>query len=188
MKLTFEQIALFAKRLAALEKSQKDIDFNLSVWARDLLDALGGTKEFIQFCEVEFAMDERKALGFHRRALAVRLVADAATWNELKGFEQIGELFRDNLPIKRTEQIAIINAAKAETRTIVNVLKRRGHIPAGRPPDQWNEQPVRVSQKVHHADIVCKFIAETMNVERLPAEVRAIVKIYAPLAQPRPQA
>lgn len=132
------------KRFRALEAAQRDLDFNMSQWARDLRACFEsgkpGDNAFVKWCETELSLTEGKARhDLLVRAAAADAVKDIDTWNTVGGFKTIRAL--TELP--RKEQVACLGAVKASGYSLRTVLKERGHGPAPIAPGSGPATPIQ---------------------------------------------
>lgn len=175
------------KIFAQLLKEQKNLDYRISVAARDLRDDCASDREFIKWLDAEFGLNEIKACELLDRAAAVSVVSEADDWKELGGFEKI----RPVLAFPKREQAAIVKEAKAEVLKIPTVIRRR-HPPVPVVPmkrDTTVEMPKLrpTSRKLSDAEVLAQWIADGCQMQRgkLPAEVDVIVRMYVPNAGKR---
>lgn len=167
----------FIKLWKKIEKDQQDIDFRKSEWSRDLRKNCANDAEFVAWCDVELGMARNTADELLRRARLISVVVDASTWNRLGGYEKLQPLLMMSLP--RKEQIAIIEAAKiANYRSILPIMKQRGHAPSPRPPSPRSTERLPVVATPTAIDIkrLAEFIDETYK--NPPADIRRIIKKY----------
>lgn len=158
------------KAFHALERAQKELDYKLSCWARDLRAICASEKEFTRWCATELGLPDGKAQELLDRAAVVAVVSDVDNFNDRGGFEKL----RPILAFPKREQLAIVQAAKAEIRGIASVIKAR------HPAAPTAEMPaLRPSRKLSDADVLAQWIVDNHR-GKLPAEVDVIVRMYVP--------
>jgi hypothetical protein len=119
----------FVKRWRELERQQRDLDFNKSLWCRDLRREFPigtiGENQFIKWCDTELGLTAGQASELLARAAAVKTVPDADTWKVLGGFRAIQQL--DMVP--KHQQVNVLEAAKSSGKSLRTVIKERGYGP-----------------------------------------------------------
>lgn len=165
-----DKMIQFVKRWRDLERRQKDLDFERSVFARDLRAEFEpgrlGDDEFVNWCVVELGLTAAQARSeFLPRAQAAIAVPDVGTWNQLGGFRQTRHL----VGLTKKQQVDVVQAAKVSNKVITTVRRERGL--NGAPP--ISKPAPRVWQPVATSTSPAVIIRRTANLSQVaPANDR----------------
>ncbi len=160
----------YVKRWQELERKQKDLDYERSVFAKELRAEFGnnGDARFVKWCKDELGLTEVGANELLLRATMVKTVGDEKTWKNLGGFRAIRAV--EVLP--REKRVHVIEAAKTTGKSVATLVRENCGVP------QTTRE--RVSP-ISDAEVLAKFITSHHDESRLPPAVRTIVARYAPL-------
>lgn len=165
------------KVFAQLLREQKNLDYRMSVAARDLRADCASDAAFIKWLDTEFGMSPGQAKELLRRAAAVKVVPTADDWNALGGFSKIEPV----LEFPKREQAQIINTAKVEARSIPSVIR------AIRPISPSNPAPGPTKserKQMRDAELFAKFIVDNAAHLKIPGDVLIAVQMYVPSFRP----
>lgn len=170
-----DKMLQFVKRWRALEAAQRDLDFRISEWARDLRSEFvagkAGDDRFVSWCDQELGITKAQADGLLRRVSLLSVVPDAKTWNSFGGYEKL-------LPISdmpRKEQVATIEAAKASKLTIATIVRQRSK-PTPTATDSV-DRPERVTASpAEDAAALAEFIDQVCP--NVPRSIKRLVDRY----------
>lgn len=182
----------FIKRWREIEQTQKAIDFERSVLARDIRaefpDGDEGDKKFTDWCAHQLGLTVTGANELLLRATAAVIVPDEKTWNVVGGYRSIRHL--QDLP--KRDQVNVLEAAKSTGKAILNLVKERGlgpmlpptapraSAPVVRPPVHQFQAPAKVvdeSQAQQDAETLAKFIAKYCKT--IPRDILSIIHRYS---------
>lgn len=166
-----DKLFSFQKRWNALEKQRKDLGYQFALWARDLRAEFpkddAGDAQFIKSCVEWFkGIDEPRAKSLLTQARAAESVPDERTFLIVGGARQIEKL----APLEKKEQIATIEAAKLQNKTISTVIRERAVAQGKLPPP-----PPRVNH-LDNAQKLARYIKRTCK--KIPKDIEMILKYY----------
>lgn len=178
------------KRWIELERRSKDLDFAKSQWARDARARFArgahGDTLFVEWCVARIGVTmflAREEL--LTRAVAASVVPDEKTWKQIGGLKAIRPVH--SLP--RNVQVTVLEAAKAQGKAPINVMRERGLLPkpvveapkAVPPPRPAPVVPlpalVSKDDARKDAEFLAKFIID--NHKSIPLDVLRVVSRYA---------
>jgi hypothetical protein len=114
----------FIKEWRQLSADRKSLAYREARWAHNLRsecpDGDSGDRAFYLWLEIEIGMPPKEREAMLDKARAFKVVPDQATW-DAQGSGQIRQIVR----MPRTEQIAILDAAKVEGKKIGDVIRAR---------------------------------------------------------------
>lgn len=157
----------FIERWRDLEKRQKDLDYERSVFARDLRAALPSDAAFTKWCVAEIGLAEPAAQDLLLRAIAAKVVPDVTVWKRVGGFREI----RAVAALPRREQVNVLETAKftgQSIRSIVRGLQNKG------------DEPVELRRASPSADAqtLAHFVMEHVPQGRLTPKIKAVLARY----------
>ena len=165
----------FVKRWRALEAAQRDLDFKISEFARDVRSEFPagkvGDDRFTAWLDVELGFTKAQADGLLRRVSLLSVVPDVKTWNHHGGYEKLLPI--SDLP--RKEQVATLEAAKASKLTIATIIRQRSK-PVAAPADSIERPEVRTASPAEDAAALAEFIDSTCPT--IPRSIKRLVDRY----------
>ncbi len=172
------EVHAFIKLWRAIERDQRELDFRKSTFSKDLRAKFSagkaGDNSFRKWCEDHLGLKFNQSEELLARGIAVTIIPDVGTWNEMGGYDAIGKM-RD-LPKK--EQIACVNAAKASNYTLKTVLKQRGHgytAPTTPITTRKPGKPARSAAEID-VEILAAYVARTCK--NMPRHIEKLVSRY----------
>lgn len=157
-----DKMIRFIKQWRELESQRRKLDFERSRWCREVRAEFAkgdvGDRAFINWLAVELGIAAVTGQEMLERAVASSAVPDETTWDRVGGFSNIRAL----APLPQRDKVAVLEAAKADAKTVKAVMRERGL--ATRP-------------KVTKPDVVllAEFIA---TLDKVPPAITAIVSKY----------
>jgi hypothetical protein len=165
MAMTSDKAFRFRKRWGDLEAQRKDLEYRRCVFAHDVRAEFPagdeGDASFVTWCGVELGLYGFAAQEMLTRAQAAGLLKDERTFQRVGGYSRG---IRHLVDMPKRDIVTVLEAAKAQQKTIGTVMRERGMGPAPR------------TNSVHDATALAKFILGTRR--SLDPEIRAIVERY----------
>lgn len=163
-----DKMIQYVKRWRDLQKRQADLDFEVSVLARDIRSEFKagevGDQQFLGWCGLELGMLPRQAKELLARGKAVSIVANARQWKRLGGSSVLKRVIEFPEPERRP----IIQQALGSGGDLRAVLRDRGVAPLRQPPsyktdaEQLAEYVASLpSAPKHIRDIVSKYVTSS---------------------------
>lgn len=162
------------KRFRQLAKDREDLDFRFAQWCKDARAAEATDAAFIKWCQLKLELTDYKAHEMLQLAGVAALASDAHTFETLGG--PTGAKLIPVLALPKREQVAVVQAAKLEVRSIRSVMQARGHITPITPA----AIPAQEKKRISDVALLAKYIAEHLPNARLPSDVQTIVLMYVP--------
>lgn len=182
--MTTDKLHTFVKRWNQLAKAQADLDYQKSVYAKDLRAEFGTDASCVKWCEAHLNLTEYQAKELLDRAAAVKVISDPKVWAQVggsRGFENI----RPMLKYPKKEQVAIVEAAKVEALQIPSIIRKRHPEPVQvTKPTSRGSSPIIArpvtTRKMSDADLLAKWIAENAASLPMTPELENVVRMYVP--------
>lgn len=174
------KLVRFIERWRELERQTKDLDFQRSVFARDLRKEFAagsaGDDQFTKWCETELGLNAAAACELLTRARAVEVCADEKTYARVGGFKAV----RHVIALPKRAQVEVIEAAKSQHKNVLTVVREREkaknqNTPAASKVASSTAPTLRYSSFAD-AKALAEFIHE--HCEDMPASIRTIVGRY----------
>lgn len=157
----------FIKRWAELVTREKDLDWDRSVFCRDLRAKFSvghaGDDAFLNWLDVELGHKAGAAEELLERAQSIAVVQDHKTWKRVGGFRGVRQL----LPLKQSDRVSVLEVAKSQSKAIGTVVRERGLKPT------VVEQDLPRRRETRDPDVVflAKYIAALDGVPPVVMEV-----------------
>ncbi len=179
--ITTDQTTKLLKRWRKLEADQRDLDFRVSEFARDLRDVCGGELPAVAWCSTELGMTELQAKALLARGALVDVVPDAPTWNRLGGYQKIRVL--EQVPTKRA-RVEFVEKAKSQNLQIASVIRKE----RAAEQQRTGVVPVQVATPREDAAVMAKFILAHVPRKEWTPHITATVARHADITQVIPKA
>lgn len=148
------------KEWKALERRDRDLDFDLSKWSAALRSEFApgpsGDKACAQWLDVELALPASKKEEVMARAAAFAVVPDATQWNSLGGFVQVRHL----MPLDKRERVAVLEAAKTSGYRITTIIRNR-------------QSPTAAVSRPSDVQVLAEFVEQLAEV---PSHIREVAR------------
>lgn len=175
----------FEQRWIEIERERKDLEFRRAQLCRDIRGEFpggeSGDEEFCKWCATKLGVTAFGARELLTQARAVAILPDEAAWKEIGGLRAI----RPVVDLSRRDQTSVLQAAKAQHRAPINVMRERGLLikpeapvtPLAAPKPQPSPFPVKPRPDPYlDAVVLAQFIAKTNK--NIPRDIRAVVERY----------
>lgn len=130
-----DKMIQYVKRWADIQKRQADLDYEMSVLAKDIRGEFRsgevGDQQFIGWCGLELGMLPNQAQDLLARAQAVAIVPDAKQWKRLGGHRAL----RHVVSLPKEDQKPVIMMALGTGGSVQSILRERGLIAPKQTPD-----------------------------------------------------
>lgn len=160
-----DKMIQYVKRWQQLERKSKELDYERSVFAKELRSEFGNDAQFIKWCADELGLTATRSSDLLLRATAAKAVPDASTWSRIGGFREIGALAA--VPDRKT-QIHIIESAKSTGKGIRTLIRE----------NVTHEPPPPRTTPARDAEELARFIVQNVPEDRLTENIRAVVARY----------
>jgi hypothetical protein len=158
----------YVKRWQELVRKQRDIDYERSVFAKDLRGEFGTDARFVKWCQEELRLTKVQAEELLLRADLAKTVGTEETWKKVGGFGALRAV--EALPIaKRRHVIEVAKTTGKSIRTLVRESDKRSPAPA---------EPLRRSSPQDDASRLAQFILEHVPDAKITATIRAVMSRY----------
>ncbi len=158
-----DKMIRFIKRWRELETQRRKLDFERSQWCREVRDEFpkgdAGDKAFVNWLAVELGITPAIGAELLERAVASLAVPDSKTWDRVGGFSNIRAL----APLAQRDRVAVLEAAKADAKTVKTVMRERGLVAA----------PTKTAKP--DVVVLAEFIS---TLEEVPKDVMEVVRKY----------
>lgn len=157
-----DKMIRFIKQWRELEAQRRKLDFERSRWCREVRAEFAkgdvGDRAFVNWLAVELGIAAATGQEMLERALASQTVPDESTWDRVGGFSHIRAL----APLPQRDRVAVLEAAKADAKTVKTVMRERG---------------LAATKKLAKPDVVllAEFVA---TLDEVPPAIMAIVGKY----------
>ena len=157
-----DKMIRFIKQWRDLETQRRKLDFERSRWCRNVRAEFAkgavGDRAFMNWLAVELGITASIGQELLERAVASQTVQDESTWDRVGGFSHIRVL----APLPQRDKITVLEAAKADAKTVKTVMRERGLI---------------LPKKMEKPDVVilAEFIA---TLDKVPPGIMAVVGKY----------